>query len=232
MYTPENADNVYIRCYLRNSMFKQTADYLNDNVMFIMEEVKKVIVRGVKDLLSTSVVDVMKNVEKPDGSYEIKKIYGIYANGSNMTDLLTNPYIDPYRTQSDSIEEMERVFGIVAARNKIINEMVIALEGLNRIHCSIFADEMCYSGQVTNIQKTGLQKRENANITLRFSFQTAIQVIQDAAIHGLVDKISGISGPLVMGTNPNIGTTYNSVVVNQQFIQENIKSLESIAEDL
>ena len=232
MYTPENADDVYIRCYLRNSMFKQTSDYYIDNVLFIMEEVKKVIVRGVKDLLATNVVDIMKNVEKEDGSYEIKKIYGIYANGSNMTDILTNPYIDPYRTQSDSIEEIERVFGIVAARNKIINEMIIALEGLNRIHCSIFADEMCYSGQVTNIQKTGLQKRENANITLRFSFQTAIQVIQDAAIHGLVDKISGISGPLVMGTNPNIGTTYNSVVVNQQFIQENMKSLESIAEEL
>ena len=232
MYTPENADDVYIRCYLRNSMFKQTSDYYTDNVLFIMEEVKKVIVRGVKDLLATNVVDIMKNVEKEDGSYEIKKIYGIYANGSNMTDILTNPYIDPYRTQSDSIEEIERVFGIVAARNKIINEMIIALEGLNRIHCSIFADEMCYSGQVTNIQKTGLQKRENANITLRFSFQTAIQVIQDAAIHGLVDKISGISGPLVMGTNPNIGTTYNSVVVNQQFIQENMKSLESIAEEL
>ncbi len=232
MYTPENSDNLYIRCYLRNSMFKQTNDYYNDNVIFIMEEIKKVIVRGVKDLLATTVVDVVKNVKKDDGSYDIKKIYGIYSTGSNMTDILLNPYIDPYRTQSDSIEEIERVFGIIAARNKIINEMIIALEGLNRMHCSIFADEMCYSGQVTNIQKTGLQKRENANITLRLSFQTAIQVIQDAAIHGLVDKISGISGPLVMGTNPNIGTTYNSVVVNQQFIQENIKSLESIAEEL
>ena len=110
--------------------------------------------------------------------------------------------------------------------------MMIALEGLNRIHCTVFADEMCYSGAVTNIQKTGLQKRENANITLRVSFQTAIQVLQDAAIHGLVDRISGISGPLVLGTNPNIGTTYNAVVVNQQFLEENSKSLESIAEDL
>lgn len=232
MYTPENADNVYIRCYLRNSMFKQTRDYYNDNVVFIMEEVKKVIVRGVKDLLATNVIDIVKNVKQSDGSYDIKKIYGIYSTGSNMTDILLNPYIDPYRTQSDSVEEIERVFGITAARNKIINEMIIALDGLNRIHCSIFADEMCYSGQVTNIQKTGLQKRENSNITLRLSFQTAIQVIQDAAIHGLVDKISGISGPLVMGTNPNIGTTYNQLVVNQQFIQDNVKDLEAVIEDL
>jgi DNA-directed RNA polymerase beta' subunit len=232
VYTPENSDNLYIRCYLRNTMFKQTLDYYTDSVLFIMNEVKKVIVRGVKDIVGTAVIDVMKNEVGADGSLSMKKVSAIYASGSNMADVLSNPYIDPYRTQSDSIEEMQRVFGVTAARNKIINEMMSALDGLNRIHCSVFADEMCYAGQVSNIQKTGLQKRENANVTLRLSFQTAIQVIQDAAIHGLVDHISGISGPLVMGTNPNIGTTYNQIVVNRQFIEENAKTLETIAEDL
>ncbi len=232
MYTPENADQVFIRCYIRNSMIKKFHDYLTDIVKYYAEVVKDVIVRGVKDILATNVIDITKNVMQPDGSYQLKKIFGIYATGSNTTDVLSNPYIDSYRTQSDSIEEIERVYGITAARNKIINEMMIALDGLDRQHCTIFADEMCYSGQVTNIQKTGLQKRENANITLRVSFQTAIQVIQDAAVNGLIDRISGISGPLVLGTNPNIGTTYNAVVVNQQFIEENSKVLESITEDL
>jgi len=232
VYTPENADQVFIRCYIRNSMIKKFNDYLSDIVMFYANNVKSVIVRGIKDIIATSVIDATKNVLQPDGSYQIKKIYGIYATGSNTKDVLSNPYIDPYRTQSDSIEEVERVFGISAARNKIINEMMIALDGLNRIHCTVFADEMCYSGQVTNIQKTGLQKRENANVTLRVSFQTAIQVIQDAAVNGLIDRISGISGPLVLGTNPNIGTTYNSVVVNRSFIEANSKALEDIADDL
>ena len=232
MYTAENSDQVFIRCYIRNSMIKKFNDYLNDIVMYYATEVKNVIVRGVKNILATNVIDITKNALSDDGSYQLKKIYGIYASGSNTTDVLSNPYIDPYRTQSDSIEEIERVYGITAARNKIINEIMIALDGLNRTHCSIFADEMCYSGQVTDIQKTGLQKRENANITLRVSFQTAIQVIQDAAVNGLIDRISGISGPLVLGTNPNIGTTYNSIVVNQQFIEENNKTLESTVDDL
>jgi DNA-directed RNA polymerase beta' subunit len=232
MHTPENAKDVYIRCYIRNSMIKKYDDYLSDIVMHYMTEIGNVIVRGVKDILATSVIEVLKNSLKEDGSYELKKVYGIIATGTNITDILSNPYIDPYRTQSDSIEEIERVFGITAARSKIINEMMIALDGLNRIHCGIFADEMCFSGMVTNIQKTGLQKRENANITLRVSFQTALQVLQDAAIHGLVDRISGISGPLVVGTNPNIGTTYNSIVVNQQFLEENAKTLDSVIEDL
>jgi DNA-directed RNA polymerase beta' subunit len=232
MYTAENAEKVFIRCYIRNSMIKKYNDYLKDVVMYYMKEVQNVIVRGVKNILSTHVLDITKNVMAEDGSYGLKKIYGIYANGSNLTDILSNPYIDPHRTQSDSIEEVERVFGIIAARNKIINEMLIALDGLNRFHCTIFGDEMCYSGQVTNIQKTGLEKRESSNVTLRVSFQTAIQVIQQAAINGLVDKISGISGPLVLGTNPNVGTTYNKVVVNQSFIEENSKRLAAAIEDL
>lgn len=232
MYTPENADNVYVRCYLRNTMFKPSNDYYHNNVLFSMEEVKKVIVRGVKNITGTSIVDILHNVVTSDGSLDTKKSYGIFTTGTNLTDIISNVYIDPYRTQSDSIEEMQRVFGVVAARNKIINEMMLALEVLIRMHCTIFADEMCYTGQVSNIQKTGLQKRENANITLRLSFQTAIQVIQDAAVHGLVDHISGISGPLIMGTNPNIGTTYNKIIVNRQFIEENAKNVESVIEDL
>jgi DNA-directed RNA polymerase II subunit RPB1 len=232
VYTPENADDVYIRVYLRTSMFKPRVDYYTDNVLYTMEELKKVIVRGVADIIATSVIDVMRNEVNEKGALVVKKVYGIYTTGSNMSDILRNKYIDPYRTQSDSVQEIERVFGLVAARQKIINEMIIALDELNRMQCTIFADEMCYSGVVSNIQKTGLQKRENANVTLRLSFQTAVQVIQGAAVHGLVDTIGGISGPLVMGTNPSIGTTFNKIVVNQKFLEENSKSLESIISNL
>lgn len=232
VYSPENSDDLFVRCYLRSSMFKQTNSYYEDNIIPTMENIKKVIVRGIKDIISTSVVDVIKHLPKADGSLEMKKIYGIYSVGSNMTDVLKNPYIDPYRTQSDSIEEIERVFGITAARNKIINEMQAALDGLNRIHCTIFADEMVYSGSVSSIQKTGLQKREMANITLRLSFQTPVQVIMDASVNGLVDHIHGISGALIVGTNFIAGTTYNHFAVNQEFIKENVKSLQNVLEDL
>lgn len=230
--TPENANVLFIRCYLRSSMFKKTNYYFEDHVLPMMEKIKNVIVRGVKDLISTTVIDIVKHLPNPDGSLEMKKIFGIHTTGSNLKDILGNKYIDQNRTQSDSIEEIERVFGISAARNKIINEMQAALDGLNRIHCSIFADEMVYSGSVSSIQKTGLQKREMANITLRLSFQTPVQVIMDAAINGLVDHIHGISGSLIVGTNFIAGTTYNSFTVNQQFVKENAKKIENVLDEL
>ena len=91
---------------------------------------------------------------------------------------------------------------------------------------------MTYSGVVTSIQKTGLQKREMANITLRLSFQTPVQVIQEAAINGMVDRISGVSGPLIMGTSPSIGTTYNKACVDQEFVKENTKNLSEMLDEL
>lgn len=232
MHTSENANDVYLRVYLRNTLFKQTSNYFYDAVMFTIDNLKKVIVRGIKDIVSATVVDVMRHKIIEDGSLEVEKVYAIYTTGSNMADIMALSSVDQYRTQSDSIEEIEKVFGLVAARQKIINEMITTMSNLNPMHCTIFADEMINSGVVSNIQRTGLQKRENSNVTLRLSFQTAIQVIQSAAIHGLVDNISGISGPLVMGTNPSIGTTYNAVVVDDEFIQAQAGKLEDIVADL
>ena len=109
---------------------------------------------------------------------------------------------------------------------------MIAFDSANRLHCTVFADEMTYSGAVTSIQKTGLQKREMANIMLRLSFQTPISVIQSAATEGMVDRISNISGPLIMGTSPAIGSTYNKLAVNEEFINDNIKNIDKELDDL
>jgi DNA-directed RNA polymerase beta' subunit len=232
IYTPENADDVFVRCYLRNSQFKQTANYFDDNVLYTANAVKSVIVRGVKDIISTEVTKVVRNDIAADGSIEQKTVFGIAAVGTNIPGVLNVPEVDSSRTQSDSLEDTEQIYGIVAARNKIINEIITTMEDINRMHCSIFADEMCYSGQVTSIQRTGLQKREQANITLQISFQNQVQVITNAAVNGLVDRISGVSGPLIMGSNPSIGTCYNSLIVNEKFLAENTKNLEAAIEDL
>jgi DNA-directed RNA polymerase beta' subunit len=232
IYTPENADNLFIRCYLRNSMFKHTSQYYEDIVLPMMHKIKLVIVRGIKDIIATQVIDILKHIPNVDGSLELKKVYGIVTTGTNLTEVLQNAYIDPYRTQSDSLEEIERIFGIVAARNKIINEMKIALDGLNSIHCSIFADTMAMSGKVGSIQKTGLEQREMANVTLRLSFQTPVQIIQDAAINSMTDRISGISGNLIMGAMSVMGTTYNSVAVNEEFVKQNTSTIDNVLEEL
>ena len=151
--------------------------------------------------------------------------------GTNLEAAMRNPFIDSSRSQTDSILDFEKMFGIEATRNKIIYELRKAADAINPVHATIYGDEMTYSGQVTSIQRTGMQKREMSNVTLRLSFQSPIQVIEDAAVHGLVDRIGGLSGPLVVGSTPKYGTMYNQVIVNDDFLMEHAKKTSKEIDD-
>jgi DNA-directed RNA polymerase beta' subunit len=220
VYTPENAEEMIIRCYVRNSITKHTVNIDETFIIGVMKNIRWTVIRGVKGIKSTDVINIVRSIVNDDGSISTKVTYGITTTGSNLEEILDNPYLDRYRCQTDSIVEFESIFGIEAARHKIINEIRKEMSDASKEHLTIYADEMTYSGHVTSIHKTGLQTREMNNVTLRLSFQSPIQVIENAAIDGLIDKISGISGPLILGTAPNIGTTYNKIIVNEKFISE------------
>lgn len=232
IYTPENADIVWIRCYVLMNMFKSVSNYYTDVVLPITLKMKRATVRGVEDITSTEIIKIMKTYISPEGEIKIRDTWGIYTQGTNISGVLHVPYVDHNRIQTDSIIDTERMYGIVASRCKIIDEFLATLQKDLRLHCTIFADEMCYSGQVTSIQRTGLQKRESANVTLQISFQNQIQVLTNASVNGLTDRISGISGSLILGTSPTVGTSYNNIIVNEQFIKEESKRIGEQLDDL
>ncbi len=232
IYSPENSDNVYVRCYLRTKHFKESKEFYSKYVTSTMEEIKDTVVRGIRGILNTQVIEFIRNMVQPDGSVERKKTYGIACVGSNLVEVIKHRDVDPYLTQTDSIEEIESLYGIGACRAKILNETLAAMGSLNQFHCTVFADEMCFSGVMTSIQLTGLQKRETANVCLRMSFQKPLQVLQEACIAGMSDKISGISANLLLGGVPKCGTTYNSIGVNRAFIAESNKNVQDAIDNL
>lgn len=232
VYTNENSNQIVIRCYMRQSVIKTSATVTEEGfVLEHMKKLKNLVIRGVRGIKSTGVVTLAKSFLQKDGSIVTGGIFGIDTAGSNLEAILENPYIDPYRTQCNSLVEFEEIFGIEAGRNKIINELRTTMSTVSKVHSTIYADEMSYSGKITSIQRTGLQQREMSNVTLRLAFQSPVQVIENAATDGLIDRVSGISGPLIMGTVPKIGTMYNKVLVNENFIRENARKMEESIED-
>jgi DNA-directed RNA polymerase II subunit RPB1 len=232
VYTPENADDIIIRCYVKSSHAKTGSVGMNEAyIVDLMFNIKKSIIRGIRGIKSTDVKNIVKSFVNDDGSISTNVVYGITTIGSNMEDILNNTYVDKQRSQTDSIIEFESIFGIEAARQKIICELRNEMSDISIEHCTIYADEMTYSGHVTSIHRTGLQKREMSNVTLRLSFQSPIQVIENAASDGLVDKIGGISGPLILGTAPNIGTTYNKIIVAESFVDTFDKNMAKKIDD-
>jgi DNA-directed RNA polymerase II subunit RPB1 len=232
VYTPENSSNIVIRCYIRQIMIKVTQNITKEIfIMDLMNRIKNMVIRGVKGIKATDVIAIAKSKVEDDGSILSHNIFGIDTTGTNLESILENPYVDPYRTQCDSILEFESVYGIEAARNKVVHELRATMSTVSKVHTTIYADEMSFSGQITSIQRTGLQQREMSNVTLRLSFQSPIQVIENAATDGLVDRISGVSGPMIMGSNPHVGTMYNKILVNEKFLQENAANIEESIED-
>lgn len=233
VYTPENADNIIIRAYLTHNMVDMSGVFDEHSILKIAGSISKTIIRGVKNITYTEVTHIAKSEIQPDGSIKTNKIFAISTYGTNLEEILMNPYVDKKRTQTNSIAEMEEIFGIDAARNKIITEIIKTMSSDSVIyeHTSIFADEMVFSGSVTGIQKTGLQEREPSNVTLRLSFQSPIQVIEHAALNNITDTISGISGPLVNGQAPSVGTLYNEIFIDEEFVERELKEMNKINDE-
>jgi len=126
------------------------------------------------------------------------------------------------------------MFGIEAARNKIISETRAFMEENtpNLRHLFLYADEMTRIGRVTSIEPAGLKTRENNNILLRMANQAPTQVVIDATLSGTRSHVYGIAAPQLLGGIPQIGTLYNDVQVDEDFVRANTKSVDSVLDDL
>jgi DNA-directed RNA polymerase beta' subunit len=232
VYNSENADTIVIRCYVRNTMFKRNQSVKESDILALKDKIIGTVVRGVNGIRDVSVVKRIKSVIADDGSVKTKPIYIIKTRGTNLSAILENPYLDIDNCQTDSIKEIEHIYGIEAARQKLRVEIEKLIPGLNQAHYSVYSDEMCSTGKVTGISKPGLDKRENTNVLLRTSYNFMTQVLKTAATDCKLSEIYGMSAPLMLGRSPYIGSTYNSVSVDYDFVSSNVKNIQDILDDL
>ncbi len=231
VYTPENSKQIVLRIYLRNTLFKghiETAD-----VKLVKDQILGTIIRGVEGIANTSVDKKIKNRIGADGAIvRTEDTFVITTNGTNLRGIFSNRFVDAYNVQTDAIREVERVLGIEAARQKIISELRNLVPDCYHSHYLVYADEMTYTGTVTSIERTGLSTRESNNIMLRVGFSSPILTLEEAALNAAEDTISGVTAPLLLGSIPKVGTLYNNVVVNGDFIKQNVVTPERWLEAL
>jgi DNA-directed RNA polymerase beta' subunit len=230
VYTSDNADNIIMRIYVRAIMIRK-AIITTDIMESVAEDIQNTIIRGVQGIRATFVKEGNKTVRADDGSLVERHYYYIFTDGTNLSAILENPYINPYTVQSDSIVEMYDVFGIGSSREKIINEFRDQVGEPSYRHFTVYADEMIYSGRITSIDRYGTAKRD-ASILLRISDASPISVIEESAINGATDNLKGVSPPLMLGKNPRVGDLYNSFKWDENFVDSNIKKTSDILAEL
>lgn len=162
----------------------------------IKEKVKEVYVYGVKGL--EQVIPLKRDEE-----------FIILTAGSNLKDVLKMEFVDGTRTITNDIFEMQKVFGIEAARQLIIDEVNKVLDGqgipIDVRHIMLVADTMTTSGQVLGINRYGIVK-EKPSVLARASFETPIKHIISAALTGEEDPLNSVIENVMLNQPIPVGT--------------------------
>lgn len=186
---------------------KPGKDKTIDDLYKTREKVKGVFVNGVKGILQ--VLPVKRGDE-----------FIIQTAGTNLKDVLKLDYVDPVRTRSNDLYEVQDVLGIEATRQLIIDEVVGVLnsQGLNIDirHIMLVADTMTMGGEIQGINRTGIV-REKASVLARASFETPFKHIINASLVGETDELNSVvenvmvNQPVPLGTGvPKLMTKRNT----------------------
>lgn len=225
MYKSDISKNVYIRQYFRQS--KKTMD--EELIKKISNDMLKQVVRGIPGIKSAQVT---QHQYTNPVTFKTENGFAIKTLGSNIAGIVTKKGIDPTQVHSSSIIEIERFYGVIAARNKIIVELDVIASGGDPRHKFLYADEMTRIGRVVNIERPGLAVREPTDILGRAALSSPAKAYTDAALNRVSQEICGISDRLLMGDIPKIGTTYNTKYLNVDFVKNNVRGVSDFMSEL
>jgi DNA-directed RNA polymerase subunit A" len=170
-------------------------DDLN-NIYKLKEKLQDVYVNGIKGI--KQVLPVRKGDE-----------YIVVTAGSNLRDVFKLEFVNPDKTITNDIFEIERLLGIEAARQAIIDEVakVIDEQGLNVDirHIMLVSDIMTTSGNVLGVNRYGIVK-EKPSVLARASFETPIKHIINASQSGETDYLRSVIENVMINQVVPVGT--------------------------
>jgi DNA-directed RNA polymerase subunit A" len=180
---------------------------------------KKVVkgVRGIKRGLLTPTDD--------------KKEWVIKTEGTNMHGVVQIEGVDITRTVSNHIHEIEKLYGIEAARNMIIKESqkVLEQQGLDvdQRHLIILSDLMCVEGSIQSIGRHGISGSKSS-VFARAAFEVTVNQLLDAGLYGEEERLLGIPENVIIGQVVPMGTGRVSI---QFDLDANLKILTQLRKE-
>lgn len=179
---------------------------------------------GLKDL-HTIKVKLMKI--KVHGMKGIKQVlpverngqYVILTSGSNLKDILEMDEVDPFKTSSNDLYEIQNVLGVEATRSAVIEETmkVIEAQGLNIDirHIMLVADIMCVAGEVKGITRFGVVK-DKSSVLARASFETPVKHMFVASMAGEIDRLQSVVENVMINQPVPLGTGLPSLITKMK----------------
>ena len=129
--------------------------------------------------------------------------------GSNLSKVLLVRGVDTKRTTCNNIHEVLKVFGVEAARQSIIDNVIDTLEegglDVDKRHILLVAGVMTADGVIKAIGRYGVAGAKGS-VLARANFEETIKHLTKAAIKAEVDKLESIIENIMINQVAPVGT--------------------------
>ncbi len=171
------------------------------DLLQLVEELREIVFKGIEEISRV----VIRKEETDEGEEFI-----LYTEGSDFGTALNIEGVDASRTTCNNIHEIHKQLGIEAAREAIIEETMNTLEeqGLGDVnvrHLMLVSDIMTNEGTIESIGRHGISGAKDS-VLARAAFEVTVNHLLDAAVHGEVDELDGVTENVIVGKPIKLGT--------------------------
>lgn len=181
----------------------------------LREKILKKVVKGIRG--------IKRGLLTPSDN---NKEWVIKTEGTNLPSVVQIEGVDASRTVSNHIHEIEKLYGIEAARKLIIREAkkVLDQQGLDvdLRHLLILSDLMCVGGAIQSIGRHGISGSKSS-VFARAAFEVTVNQLLDAGLYGEEERLLGIPENVIVGQVCPIGSGRVSVMFD---LDRNLEILE------
>jgi len=171
----------------------------------IKEKIKLIYVAGVKGI--TQVLPVKRGGE-----------FIIVTAGTNLKAVFDLPFVDSTRTVSNDLYEVQKLLGIEAVRQLVVQEVykVINEQGLNVDirHLMLVADAMCVTGRIRGITRYGVVSQKSS-VLAKASFETPLRYFINASLVGERDELNSVVENVMLNQPIPVGTGLPTIVTRE-----------------
>jgi len=134
----------------------------------------------------------------------------LITQGSNIRGMwsFADELIDLNRLESNDVYAIRKTYGVEAARATIINEIFKVFDAygikVDHRHLTIIADYMTQRGGYRAFNRTDISDKSSP--LLNASFETTVQFLSDAVLHGDFDDLTSPAAKIIMGQPSGTGT--------------------------
>jgi DNA-directed RNA polymerase subunit A" len=168
------------------------------------------LVEQLRDIVFKGIEDVSRVVIRKEQREETDDEFVLYTEGSDFGTALEIEGVDATRSTTNNIHEVYDTLGVEAARESIIEETMNTLEeqGLDDVnvrHLMLVSDIMTTKGTIESIGRHGISGSKES-VLARAAFEVTVNHLLDAAVHGEVDDLNGVTENVIVGKPIKLGT--------------------------